>query len=375
MSEGSSAADPGRGAGAPHGRPAAPGSANAAAEGATPSPPPKPPSGLKRVFLLARFVVAAGILWFVFYKFIKVEELREMARRTDPVLLSLGLVVELLPIFITTFRWQLLLRPVGIRLGFLRTLHFNYLGVFFNNFLVGLTGGDLVKAILVARGSDRRPAAVLTVFVDRLVGLVVLAAIACVACLFRLSDPAQRRDFLPAALIVWGFLGSFVLFCALYFNRRLRAAQWVRRLRRRLPGRKLLIELDDAGRAYRGRWGVLGGAVALSVAGHAASIGGAFLLARALGSTVALVDVLILFPVVMMIASIPVSVGTWGTSEAAFVWFFQKVGMPEVTAVSLSFLVRLSQLLCSLPGGLFLLFSPGERSAVKEAGKEAEREG
>lgn len=331
--------------------------------------PPKRASWGRRLFLVARILVAAGLLWWVFHKFIKVDEIRDLARRTDRGLLVLGLVTELLPIFVTTLRWQLLLRPVEIRLGYLRTLHFNYLGLFFNNFLVGLTGGDVVKAILIARGTDRRAAAVLTVFVDRLLGLVTLAGIAGIACFARLGN----RDFVVAAAIVWGFLGSFAVFCLLYFNRRLRAAQWVRRLRRRLPGRRILIELDDAGRAYRGQWGILTAAFALSVLGHAASIGGAFILARALGSQVALVDVLIYFPVVMMIASVPVSIGTWGVGEAAFVGFFRKVGMPEATAVGLSLLVRLSQMLWTLPGGLLLAIDPAERKAVKEAEAEAER--
>ena len=142
-------------------------SANAALSEKKDSATPKRASWGKRVFLIVRIAVGAGLLWFVFHKFIKVEELRDLAKRTDRFLLILGLVTELLPIFITTLRWQILLRPVEIRLGYLRTLHFNYLGLFFNNFLVGLTGGDLVKAILIARGTGRRAAAVLTVFVDR----------------------------------------------------------------------------------------------------------------------------------------------------------------------------------------------------------------
>ncbi|KAF0242911.1 MAG: hypothetical protein FD180_3666 [Planctomycetota bacterium] len=353
------------------GSPAGGGSANAPSTEKKDSAPRKHASWGKRVFLIVRIAVGAGLLWWVFHKFIKVEEIRDLAKRTDRVLLILGLLTELLPIFITTFRWQILLRPVEIRLGFLRTLHFNYLGLFFNNFLVGLTGGDLVKAILIARGTDRRAAAVLTVFVDRLVGLVTLALIAGVACFARLGNP----DFLLAAAILWGFLVSFTLFGLVYFNRRLRAAQWVRGLRRKLPGRRILIELDDAAHAYRGEWGVLAGAFVLSVFGHAASIGGAFILARSLGSTVALVDVLIYFPVVMMIASVPISIGTWGVGEAAFVGFFHKVGMPDATAVGLSLLVRLSQAIWTLPGGLLLAIDPAERKAVKEAEAEAELDG
>ena len=324
----------------------------------------------KRLFLILRIAVAVGLITWVFMKFVDVRQFADLARRTDRKLLILGLCTELLPIGFTTLRWHLLLRPVGLRQSFFRTLHFTYLGLFFNNFLVGLTGGDLVKAFLIARGSDRKAGAVLTVFVDRLIGLVTLAGIAAAACATRFSS----EEFRVAAAITWGFLGAFTLFCLVYFNRRLRTLQFVRRLRRVLPGRRILVELDAAGRAYRGKWALLAAAAALSIASHASSLIGAWAFSHALGFPIPLVDILVYVPVIMMIVSIPVSVGTWGVGEAAFIGFFRKVGMPEATAVALSLLVRLGQAFWTLPGALFLVLDAGERKAVQEAEKEAEAE-
>lgn len=322
----------------------------------------------KTAFLLLRLAVSIGLIAWVFHRFIDLHQLVDLAKRTDRRLLALALGIEILPIVFTTLRWHLLLRPVGLSQSLFRTFHFNYLGLFFNNFLLGLTGGDVVKAILIARGSDRKAGAVLTVFVDRLIGLVMLAGIAGVACALRLG----AAEFREAAAIVWGFLAAFTLFCLVYFNRRLRALEWVRRLRRALPGRHLLKELDDAGRAYRGEPAVVAGAALLSLASHACSLGAAWAFSHALGFPIPLVDVLVYIPVIMMIVSVPVSVGSWGVGEAAFIGFFRKVGMPEPTAVGLSLLVRLGQALWTIPGGLFLVLDPSERRAVQEAEVEAE---
>lgn len=322
--------------------------------------------GARFALFAVRLAVSAGLLAWVFHRFVRPQELVDLARRTDGKLLALGLAIEALPVAITTWRWHLLLRPVGLTQGPGRTFHFNYLGLFFNNFLLGLTGGDLVKAILIARGSDRKAGAVLTVFVDRLVGLLTLAGIAAVACAVRFGRPEYRL----AAAIVWGFLGAFTLFCLLWFNPWLSGR--LHRLTSRLPGGRILRELDEAARAYGGRKAILAAAAGLSLASHACSLGAAWVFARALGSRIDLVEILVYYPVIMMIVSIPVSVGSWGVGEAAFIGFFEKVGVPRPTAVALSLLVRLGQAAWTLPGGLFLLFDPAERKAVAEAEEEAD---
>jgi hypothetical protein len=326
------------------------------------SEPGKKPRGRfrKLAFLAIRVLVCAGLLSWVIRR-LDLHQVADLARSTDRSVLVLGLLVEALPVLFTTWRWHLLLVPVGLSQPFLRSFHLNYVGLFFNNFLLGLTGGDVVKAVLIAHGAERKPAAVLTVFVDRLLGLIALAGIAAAACLTRLGAP----EFRLAGAIVWGFLLAFATFCTAWFW--LRENGWVRRLRSRVPGRKLLEELDAAAAAYRHAPGAVAGALLLSLASHSCSLAGAWLFARALGHPIPLTEILVYYPVIMMLVSLPISVGTWGVGEAAFIAFFRKVGTPEPVAVALSLLVRLGQALWTLPGGLFLLFDPADRKAAQEA--------
>ena len=58
------------------------------------------------------------------------------------------------------------------------------IGLFFNIVVPGLTGGDLVKAVLAARDHpERKAAAMISVLVDRLIGVLVLVLLGAVAIL------------------------------------------------------------------------------------------------------------------------------------------------------------------------------------------------
>ncbi|MCD6406216.1 MAG: flippase-like domain-containing protein, partial [Planctomycetes bacterium] len=81
--------------------------------------------------------------------------------------------------WLASLRWKSLLGAQGIRIGFWRTLELTYLGLFCNNFMPGLTGGDVVKAYYASKlTSTKKTNAVVTVFLDRLIGLVMLGAVA-----------------------------------------------------------------------------------------------------------------------------------------------------------------------------------------------------
>ena len=58
------------------------------------------------------------------------------------------------------FRWWTLVRAQGIDLGVYSAFRIQMIGVFFNAFLFGATGGDVFKAYYIAtgEGSDRKAA-------------------------------------------------------------------------------------------------------------------------------------------------------------------------------------------------------------------------
>src|SRR6202035_5188075 len=72
-------------------------------------------------------------------------------------------------------RWQILLRVQGIRLNFFRLAGLFLIGMFYNQFLPGGTGGDIIKSYLLLKETAHHKAgALLAVVFDRLIGLVTI---------------------------------------------------------------------------------------------------------------------------------------------------------------------------------------------------------
>ncbi len=93
-----------------------------------------------------------------------------------------GLII--LAATISFFRWHLLLRIVQIPIRLRDTMRLGFLGQLLTFVSLGQVGGDLFKAVFIAREQDdRRAEAIGTIIVDRLCGLYGLLIVATVALL------------------------------------------------------------------------------------------------------------------------------------------------------------------------------------------------
>src|SRR5439155_688827 len=114
----------------------------------------------------------------------------------------------------------------------------------------GMTGGDLVKAILVARDHpEQRPAAVLSVIVDRAIGLLGLALVASGVLFFMPGQFGRMKLELNLILLAILLAGCVVI------SRRLRRAIRLDKLLSALPFADVLKKLDRSALLYRdARW-------------------------------------------------------------------------------------------------------------------------
>jgi uncharacterized protein (TIRG00374 family) len=312
-----------------------------------------------------------------------------------------GLSLVLLANCLSMLRWHILMRSVGLHSTPWLALRLGFIGVFFNNVVPGLTGGDLVKAIYVTRENpDQRAAAVVSVIVDRIVGIVALALIAAVVI------PLDLNLYGEAAIGIYGFLGAAGLGAAVALSRRAKAS--LRGVLGRFgrkgdkgDGPSTLSKIDQAVSMYRDRMGLLAGALAMSFVVHLLIICALFLFGNAMASggqeaiaanapaiagnpeaqqaavaeyqelsnlqSVPLVGYCSIVPIIMIISALPIAPAGWGVGEAMFVYFFSTVGVADKLAVALSLTYRITVLLVSLIGGLMLVL---DRKRVMEAAAE-----
>ncbi|HSI11525.1 MAG TPA: lysylphosphatidylglycerol synthase transmembrane domain-containing protein, partial [Chthoniobacter sp.] len=174
-------------------------------------------------------------------------------RQADPGWLFLGFAMYGVVEIIAGWRWQLLLRVQGIELGWFRLSSLLLIGVFFNFIIPGGTGGDVVKIFyLLKETPGKRSVALLSVLVDRLVGLIALTVLAMVMITadwhWLMSYPEVARCVWPALIILvaslMGLHGSYIM----------TSRGWIHRLPARMPGRDKLAELALAYNLYGRTW-------------------------------------------------------------------------------------------------------------------------
>jgi glycosyltransferase 2 family protein len=84
-----------------------------------------------------------------------------------------------IPAILGITRWQWILHVQGLDVKYSRLFSISFIGLFFNAFMLGSTGGDVIKAWYVAHETHHKKAeAIATVVVDRLIGLLALFVIA-----------------------------------------------------------------------------------------------------------------------------------------------------------------------------------------------------
>lgn len=272
-------------------------------------------------------------------------------------------------VVLTAWRWERLVAALDLRLPFPTAVRLTWVGLFFNIAVPGATGGDVVKAWYAARRLGAPTRAVVTVFVDRLLGLLALVLLAGAAVLVAPSDPAYQR---PTRLVLL-CLGGAAAAAVVLLSRRVRRRLGLAALARRLPFAGVLAEADEALRLYRARRGAVALAVGVSLLNHAGTVVAAWLLAGALGMRdVGFAPLLVVAPLASLIAAVPLLPGGWGVGEVAWAWLLLPFGVAPTEAVGLSVMTRLLGLAVSLPGGVLWMLGRDSRPPA-ELAQDVER--
>ncbi len=260
-------------------------------------------------------------------------------------------------------RWWRLLRGIGLHTTWRNVFRLNFLGLFFNTVVPGLTGGDLVKTIIVVRESPgRRTDAFISVIVDRVLGLMALTALATVVVFV-----VPGFEALQSGIVI--FLVGAVVGATVYFSKKLRALVRFDAMLAKLPMGDKLKLIDNAVMLYSDQKLELAFALLLSITNHFLYITGVYFLGAACGVSTLEVSwnqYLVIVSIANIITAIPTSPGGLGVGEALYVWLFGMIDARGSLGIAVSLTFRLCQLLLGLLGGIYLLL-PGAREEIDSA--------
>lgn len=273
----------------------------------------------KILFNLFKFGVSLGIVVWLVVDTGNNQAFIDLAHQPkDWTLLALALVSGLGGVLLTFVRWHALMRALGLAFSMKDALRLGFLGYLLNFVSFGAVGGDLFKAVCIARQfPGRRPEAVATVILDRVIGLYMLFVMASVAILLtgqlQNSHEAVRiiaRGALAATAT--GTAGMLVLLIPGVTQGGF--SSMLKRLPKVGP---VFGKLLGAIRIYRSRWGVLLASAALSVGVHTLSTISVYLVARGLpGECPSLADHFVMIPLAFVTGVLPLPGNGLGAFEA-----------------------------------------------------------
>ncbi len=327
---------------------------------------------MKRYIIPAAKLILAALLvtWLVSSGRLEFSRILSIRERWQWVVASCALVGVVL--VAAAWRWQLFLRAQGIRYSFSESYVLTLIGFFFSQVMLGIVGGDTVKAYVVAmENPTRRSAAVISVIFDRAFGLGVLLVIAVIAGAYNWNAVGPGSPIRAFVAATAGLLACGVVGGALFYSRRVQSFLERRGWGARLPGRDLLLKFREALLVYRQHPRILGGAFVLTAMLHVCVILAMYCAAAALiPGELPIASFFVVVPLANVAMAVPITPGAIGTGEAACDYLFARCGMSRGGLV----LVVLRVVYFAWAGIGCLLYLR-RRTSVREAVKIADSDG
>jgi uncharacterized protein (TIRG00374 family) len=296
-----------------------------------------------------RAVVAAGLTAFILWRSHPREVLAALTG-ADWRLIAVAVVLVIADRALMAYRWVMLLCIIdpAERPRLNEVMRIFFVSTFVGTFLPASVGGDAVRALSMTQLNVRGRDAIASVFLDRMLGVASLLLMAAVGL-------ALARD-LAGNLTIVAALGLAGVICAatllLIFSRA--AAALASKLLGRFPSalRDTGEGVLDSIRRYAAFRSSLVNVLAGSVAVQVLRIVQAYFLGAGLGIALPLAMYFAFVPLILLVMLLPITFNGIGTSQAAFVWFFGRAGIPAPPAFALSVLFVALGVVGNLPGGL-----------------------
>lgn len=334
---------------------------------------------LKSLFIK---IALSAAFFFILFASVSATEFQMHLRNIDPFFFILSLLV--IPIVIPTncLKWKILIKQQGKTVKFSYLLRIYCIGYFFSNLLPSNVGGDVMRAYYVGRHFKDASMAAVSVFIERLSGIVVLMVLAILApllqpslythgCIYvtiigaflfliiiiqmlRIGVPSHLEEKLDSEYSLVGLNGN-VSQIVIKINRIInKIRQFCKKVLLKFIAfhKKLLDAMhylkDDAPVMVR--------VAILTLFFYAMTWFNIYVSFRAFNVQPDFVAICAVTPAAMLVAMAPVTLlGNLGFTEGVYVVFFSLIGVDPSASLAMSLLLRFKMLLMGSCGMVFYL--------------------
>lgn len=313
---------------------------------------------------ILKVAVSVGLLVFLLGRLNRAELLNQVGN-AQPFWLVLALALYFVAILLGVLKWRLLVRVQRLGASYGDLAAYTFAGLFLGNVLPSNIGGDVVRAYALARAAQHTEAAITSVVVDRLMGLVAFfcAALVNIVLVALLITNTSQLEVIEIATVVAATM--FTVACVLLFSRRVArrfafvfAIPFLARFKPRAQ------RLYQAIQTFRSSYPILIANVLVSAGVIIVATFVWYSVALALGLDIPLIYFFLFNPLIAFVLMLPISFNGLGPKEATAVFFFGLVGVPSESAFALSLIFHAIVVLTSLPGGVLWWRERGRTSFV-----------
>jgi uncharacterized membrane protein YbhN (UPF0104 family) len=261
------------------------------------------------------------------------DEISAAVHQIDGWRFILALILVMISRLAVAGRWYVLIHSAGMKVSPRQTTSITFAGLFAANFLPTTIGGDVVRLAWAIRVGYDRAVCVASLVADRLVGMAGMA----MALPFGL--PGYLRYFQATGSTS---IGLYSL-----------ALPWVSLLTEKLAGftHRLFLAL----KLWLEKPMALLGALAFTWVHMLCTYAMVWLLLTGMGENITFWLVMGLWSAAYFVTLLPISINGMGVQELAMTFFYTTIGgISPSSGLTLALLMRVIQMIASLPGALFL---------------------
>ncbi len=305
-------------------------------------------------------------------RFVRLEAMGEMLRSMDLVFFILSMLLSVVIVASSCWKWQLLLEKRDRQVQFTELFRYYLIGYYFSNLLPSNIGGDVARSYLLGKRIGSQGRAAVTVFLERFTGMICLLMLVLLAPMARpelYKHPAVAIAVAGAAalLIIFGFM----VFMRRPVQRMVRFSSFLTGMipvkRFRAAARALLERINEKGLSFHGKllsslevlrrdvWR-MAKVIFATLLFYVLTWVNVYTAFRTFGVHADWPTIVAMTPPAMFITMLPLApLGSLGLLEASFTGFFALAGLPSAGGAMMGFLLRFKMLVNGFAGYIFWL--------------------
>lgn len=306
---------------------------------------------LSRLKNWLRIITSLSLLSFIIVS-VDFDQLVSIFKNIDTKFIVIILVFDIFMRLFVSYRWYVLLHRTHPDFGFGEATRTTFIANFIGQFLPSWVGIEALRIYGMAKKTSDLAGSFTSVFIDRVLGVLSLLISVCIGLVFAPEGIHSNIKIAVWIFFVFLLIGLTIIFHP--FPRKTIEMLMPARLKSLTQDKlkKLYVSIDE----YKKYPWTLFWALLLAIIFQFFRIVLAYLAALALGVHPPVLDFFALFPIILFMMLLPISVAGIGVRDFSLIYFFSTFGiMDEASAFSVSIIIFVSMIFCSLPGAYFYI--------------------